>query len=166
MVEKTWPIAEQLILNMLALAEQLHEQLSQEADILKSGGQEAELIDQSTSAKKQLLNQLEQLNQQFSQILTAEKLPNNQDGVNGYFVHAEAAGLSVVDTVSKWKQIQQVCSECKALNEQNGASIELLSLHAKRSLDILKGKTSGSNTYGRDGVTQSEALTHTLTFYL
>ncbi len=166
MVEKTWPIAEQLIVNMLAAAGQLHQQLSQEADILKSGGQAAQLIDQSTAAKKQLLSQLEQLNQQFSQILTAEKLPNNQDGVSGYFERAETAGLSVVDTVSKWKQIQQVCSECKTLNEQNGASIELLSLHAKRSLDILKGKTGGSNTYGRDGVTQREALTHTLTFYL
>ena len=65
-----------------------------------------------------------------------------------------------------WKQIQQLCAECKTLNEQNGASIELLSLHAKRSLDILKGKSSAASTYGRDGVTQTDALTHTLTFYL
>ncbi len=165
MVEKTWPFAEQLIANMLALTGQLHQQLSQETDILKSGAQ-ARLMDQCTAAKKQLVNQLEQLNQQISQILAAEKLPNNQDGVNGYFQQVEAAGLPVAETVNKWKQIQQICFECRTLNEQNGASIELLSLHAKRSLDILKGKTGASNTYGRDGVTKSDALTHTLTFYL
>lgn len=165
MVEKTWPFAEQLIANMLALAGQLQQQLIQEAEILKSGAQ-VHLMDESTIAKKQLANQLEQLNQQFSQILSTEKLPNNQDGVNGYFQQAEAAGLPIAGTVDTWKQIQQICSEARALNEENGASIELLNLHAKRSLDILKGKTGVANTYGRDGVTKRDALTHTLTFYL
>lgn len=165
MAENTWKTAEKLILSTLHLAKQLHQQLVQEAEMLKTSPQ-VELIDKITAQKKQLVSQLEDFNSQFEQLLAAESLPSNQEGINGYFQRAEDAGLQTTETVANWKQIQLVCSECKALNEQNGAGIELLSLHAKRSLDILKGKTTASNTYGRDGVTQSDKLTNTLTFYL
>jgi flagella synthesis protein FlgN len=165
MVEKTWSIAEKLILNTLHLTRQLYQQLVQEADLLKTAPQ-VELIDTITANKKQLVSQLEGFNLQFGQILAAEKLPNNQDGIKEYFLRAEVAGQPTTETLNNWKQIQLICSECRTLNEQNGASIELLTLHAQRSLDILKGKTRGSSTYGRDGVTQRDPLTHTLTFYL
>ncbi len=165
MMENTWVFAEKLILDILFLTEQLSQQLTQEADILKSAPT-AESLDGSTANKKQLVSRLEERNQQFSQILAVEKLPNNQVGMNEYFQRAALAGLSTTETVNNWQKIQLICTECKFLNEQNGASIELLSLHAKRSLDILKGKKSGANVYGRDGVSQSETLANTLTFYL
>jgi flagella synthesis protein FlgN len=165
MIEKTWLAAEKLLLNILITTKQLHQQLVQETGILKTG-LPPELIDQCTARKKQLVNQLEELHSQVSQLLASAQLPNNQDGINRYLQQAEAAAFPVAETLANWKQIQQLCAECKTLNEQNGASIELLSLHAKRSLDILKGKSQAANTYGRDGVTQSDALTHTLTFYL
>jgi flagellar biosynthesis protein FlgN len=164
MIQKTWQTAEKLILDTLYLTTQLHEQLTQEADMLKSAPQ-VELIDSITAQKKQLISQLEGLNSQFSEVLTSEKLPIDQDGINQYFQRAEAAGVETSDTITHWHHLQLICSECKALNEQNAASIELLTLHAKRSLDILKGKTSDQNTYGRDGVTQSDKLSHTLTLY-
>lgn len=153
------------MLNTLLLTKQLHQQLAQEAETLKTG-QPAELIDQSTARKKQLVHQLEGLHAQLSRLLTDEQLPNDQEGVSLYFQRAETASLPTAETLANWKQIQRLCAECKVLNEQNGASIELLSLHAKRSLDILKGKPRGANTYGRDGITQTDTLTHTLTFYL
>jgi flagellar biosynthesis protein FlgN len=165
MIEKTWPIAEKLILNTLYLTRQLYQHLVQEADILKKSPQ-AELIDNITANKKQLVIQLEQFNLQCGHILATEGLPNNQDGIKEYFQRTEAAGLPTTETINNWSQIQLICSECRTLNEQNGAGIELLAHHAKRSLNILKGKTRGSNTYGPDGVTQSDSLTHTLTFYL
>jgi flagellar biosynthesis protein FlgN len=166
MIEKTWPIAEQLLLNILTTTQQLHQQLAQEADILKAG-QPSELIDQSTAQKKQLAQQLEQLHAQLSQLLTSAKLPNNPEGILLYLQQAETAALpATAETLANWRQIQQLCAACKNLNEQNGASIDLLSQHAKRSLDILKGKTQAANTYSRDGATQTESLTHTLTYYL
>jgi flagella synthesis protein FlgN len=165
MIEKTWPSAEKLILNILTKTQQLHEQLAKEADILKAG-QPPELIDQSTTQKKQLANELEALHAQLNQLLATEKLPNNQEGVQLYLQQAATVALPTTETLARWRQIQQLCAECKTLNEQNGASIELLSLHAKRALDILKGKDQTANTYGRDGITQSDALTRTLTFYL
>ncbi|CAG7856950.1 hypothetical protein MCAMS1_01628 [biofilm metagenome] len=165
MIGNTWGSAEKLVINILSLTKQLHQQLAQEAKILKTAPQAAEL-DNCTANKKQLTSRLEQFNQQFSEILAANGLPNNQNGINEYFQRAALAGLPTADAVANWQEIQFVCAECKYLNESNGASIDLLSQHAKRSLDILKGKNRGANVYGRDGITKSDPLTHTLTFYL
>lgn len=162
MVEKTWLIAEKLILNTLHLTRQLHQQLIQETDTLKKSPH-AELINDIATNKKHLVVQLEQFNAQCGQILATEKLPNNQEGIKEYFQQAEAAGLLAVESINNWTQIQLICSECRTMNEKNGASIELLSYHTKRSLHILKGKPHSSNTYGPDGTTQSDPFTHTLT---
>lgn len=162
MIEKTWPITEKLILNALDLTEQLYQQLTQETDTLKKSPY-TELINNVTANKKQLVMQLEQFNMQCGQILATEKLPNNQQGIKEYFQRAEVAGLPTAESTSNWAQIQFICSECRTLNEQNGASIELLTYHTKRSLHILKGKTHSSNTYGPDGTAQSDPFIQILT---
>ena len=161
MIEKTWPIIEKLILNALHLTEQLYEQLIQEADILKKPLY-TDLIDHIAATKKQLVIQMEQFNLQCGQLLTTEKLSNDQEGIKEYFQRAEAAGLPTAGTINNWAQIQFICSECRIMNEQNGASIELLAYHTKRSLHILKGDEQSLNTYGSDGITQSNSFTHTL----
>ena len=161
MIEKTWPITEKLILNALHLTRQLYQQLTQEANTLKKP-MHTELINNIAANKKQLVMQLEQFNMQCGQILAIEKLPNNQEGIKEYFQQAEAAGLPTVESINNWAHIQSTCSACRTQNEQNGASIELLAYHTKRSLHILKGKTHSSNTSGPDGATQSDPFTHTL----
>lgn len=161
MIEKTWPITEKLILNALHLTRQLYQQLTREADILRKPPH-TEALTNIAANKKQLVMQLEQFNMQCGQILVTEKLPNNQEGIKDYFQRAEAAGLPTAESINNWAQIQSICSECRILNEQNGASIELLACHAKRSLHILKGKAHTSNTYGPDGATQSDPFIHTL----
>lgn len=161
MIKKTFPITEQLILNALQLAHQLHQELIQEADALKKT-QQAEAINDIAANKKQLVAQLEQFNAQLAQVLATEKLPNNQESIREYFYRSETAGLLVAEPVENWKQLMLVCAECRTLNEQNGAGIDLLSRHTKRSLDILKGKPEFANTYGADGSTQSDKYTHRL----
>lgn len=161
MIEKTYPITEKLILNALQLAQELHQELSREADALKKT-QQAELINNIAANKKQLVVQLEQFNAQLSQVLATEKLPNNQESISEYFKRAETAGLLPAESIGNWTQLMLVCAECRSLNEQNGASIDLLSRHTKRSLDILKGKPEFANTYGADGSTQSDRYTRTL----
>lgn len=161
MIIKTFPITEQLILNALKLAQQLHQELSQEADALKKT-QQTELINNIAANKKQLVVQLEQFNTQITQVLATEKLPNDQDSIREYFKRAETAGLLTDESIGNWAQLMLVCAECRNLNEQNGAGIDLLSRHTKRSLDILKGKPAIANTYGADGSTQSDRHSHTL----
>ncbi len=161
MIEKTYPITEKLIFNALQLAQQLHQELNQEADALKKL-QQAELISTLAASKKQLAAQLEQFNAQLTQVLATEKLPNGQESVKEYFKRAETAGLPTAEAVNNWTQLMFVCSECRSQNEQNGASIDVLSRHTHRSLDILKGKPQSANTYGANGSTQSERYTRPL----
>jgi flagellar biosynthesis protein FlgN len=161
MIEKTWPIAEKLILNAMHLSQQLYQQLTDEADALKKTPH-VELINNIAANKKQLVLQLEQFNIQCGQILATEKLPNNQEGIKEYFQRAEAFGLPATDTMNNWSEIQFICSKSRNLNEQNGASVELLAYHTKRSLQILKGKSHSPNTYGPDGASQSDPFNHTL----
>lgn len=161
MIEKTYPITEKLILNALQLAQQLRQELDREADAIKKT-QQAELINNIAANKKQLAAQLEQFSTQLTQVLATEKLPNNQESVSEYFKRAETAGLLTAESMDNWAQLMLVCTECRSLNDQNGASIDLLSRHSKRSLDILKGKSELTNTYGSDGSTQSDRHSHTL----
>jgi len=165
MLEKTWPLAENVIRTILELTENLYQQLDQEAGLLKSAPK-PDLVDSVTATKRQILSELETCNQQLGQILTVAKLPNTQDGIQAYFQQAENIGISTSATLDNWAAIRSLCSDCKSLNEQNGASIELLATHAKRALDILKGKTREAGTYGRNGVTENERLSHTLTLRL
>ncbi|MDI1229729.1 MAG: flagellar protein FlgN [Methylobacter sp.] len=161
MIQKTYPITEQLILNALQLAQQLHQELNRELDALKKT-QQAELISTIAANKKQLVVQLEQFNTQLAQVLATEKLPNDQKSISEYFKRAETAGLLTAESISNWAQLMLVCAECKSLNEQNGAGIDLLSRHTKRSLDILKGKPEFANTYGSDGSAKSDRYSRTL----
>jgi len=161
MIEKIYPVTEQLILNALQLAHQLHQELNREAEALKKT-QQAELITRIAASKKQLVTQLEQFNSQLTQVLATEKLPNNQESIKEYFKRAEAAGLSTAASIDNWAQLMSICADCRTLNEQNGASIDLLSHHTKRSLDILKGKPQIANTYGSDGRTRSDRYTRPL----
>jgi flagella synthesis protein FlgN len=161
MIKKTYPITEKLIVNALQLANELHAELNCEADALKET-HPAEVINNIAVNKKLLVAQLEQFNAQLGQVLETEKLPNNQNSMREYFNRGESAGLSITETVENWMQLMLICAKCKVLNEQNGAAIDLLSRHTKRSLNILKGKPDFANTYGADGSTQSDKYTHRL----
>lgn len=161
MIEKTYPIMEKQILSLLRLVELLYEQLNQETDNLKQM-QQVELVGHIANNKNQLVEQMERLSKQLGDLLAMEKLPNDQEGIQTYFQRAEEAGYSTLETARIWSQIRALSSDCRTLNERNGACIDLLSRHAKRSLHILKGKPQHANTYGPDGITQSEYFGHPL----
>lgn len=162
MIEKTYPVTEQLVSNALQLAQQLHQELIQEASILKNPDQATELLTDIAANKRQLVEKMEQFNSHLSQVLNLEKLPNSQEGIEAYFRRAEAANLQITSLANNWTQLMRICADCRNLNEQNGASIDLLSRHAKRSLDIIKGKPESASTYGSNGITQSERHVRTL----
>jgi flagella synthesis protein FlgN len=161
MIEKTYPLIEKQILCMLPLVESLYQQLLQEAENLKLA-QQVELIGHIANNKNWLVGQMEQLSKQLGELLNLEQLPNNQEGILSCFRRAEAAGLYVTEAARCWEQIGRISADCRALNERNGACIELLSRHAKRSLQILKGKPQVANTYGPDGITKADYFGRTL----
>lgn len=61
------------------------------------------------------------------------------------------------------EQIETGLKQCKDLNEQNGARIELLNRHARRAIDFLRHQGNQPHTYGPDGVTQHIPISRTRT---
>lgn len=161
MIEKTFPITEKLLANGLKSTQKLYELLSTEYEHLKQKIEPATLSTLAAN-KKELVAQLEQFSKQLGQVLATEKLLINQEGIKRYLEKAKAADLNTSEAVQYWLGIETLSKKCKSLNEQNGASIDLLSRHTQRSLQILRGKSQVASTYGPDGSTRSVLFSHTL----
>ncbi|MDD2760942.1 MAG: flagellar protein FlgN [Methylomonas sp.] len=161
MIEKTFPITEKLLSNGFKFTQKLFELLTSEFEQLKRKTDPIALSTLATN-KKEVVSQLEQFSKQLGQVLATEKLPLNQEGVMSYLAKAKAADISTDESLQHWREITALLTKCRSLNEQNGASIDLLNRHIQRSLQILRGKSQLTSTYGPDGSTRSMLFSHTL----
>jgi flagellar biosynthesis protein FlgN len=155
MIDKTFPLAERFVSNALILVQQLEQLLNQEAAHLTKGTQEIELLNSIIEKKQPLIVQINQFSRQMSQVLATETLPNDQNGLLQYFAKAKATGLNITKIHHDWNEITRTSAICQKLNEQNGASIDILRKHTQRSIQILKGTSQNTVTYGKDGTTKS-----------
>ncbi|MGR9115550.1 MAG: flagella synthesis protein FlgN [Gammaproteobacteria bacterium] len=160
MIHKTFPITEKLLSNGLQLSRSLHQQLQEEMDTLQRK-QSMDSLDNITRQKEHLINDLNQFAKQLGQVLETEQLPNNHTGINTYFEKAADAGLDVAQASETWKKITGFAIKSRMLNDQNGASIDLLMRHTRQSLNIIKGKNQTAHTYGPDGSTRSDQFSGT-----
>ena len=161
MIEKTFPITEKLLNNGLKDTQKLLELLNAESENLgqKTDPNALSLI---AANKKDVVVQLELFSKQLGQILATEKLIADHNGINTYLSKAQAAGINIEDSRRCWANITALSKKCRTLNEQNGASIDLLSRHTQRALQILRGRSQLTSTYGPDGSTRGELFSHTL----
>lgn len=161
MIEKTFPIATKLLFNGLKNTQRLLELLTTESEQLKQSSNPSAL-NNIASEKKETASQLEQFSKQLGQVLATEQLLIGPEGVDSYLHKAKTAGINISEFADYWQALGNLSKKCRQLNEQNGASIDLLSRHTQRSLQILRGKSPLSTTYGPDGSTRSELFSHTL----
>jgi flagellar biosynthesis protein FlgN len=160
-IEKTFPIAEQLFHNGLKITQELYRLLNKEAEVLKQSDH-ANALPPIAQQKQRLVTQLNQFSEQISQILTSEKLPNSNQGINQYFARASQMDLDTLQLTECWSEFLAITKKCRSMNEQNGASITLLTRHVQRSLQIVKGNAQTVNTYGPDGSTNPGLSSHSL----
>ena len=113
-------------------------------------------------SKKATIAQIHQFSTQLSQVLSTEKLQLTPSGVTDFFKKAETLNLDTSTSSADWQEILTIARQCRLLNENNGASINLLMQHSQRALHILQGKSQQATTYGADGSTQRELFSHTL----
>lgn len=161
MIDKTYPIAEKLLKTGLNLSSKLLNLLTTEAESLKHNA-DSKIISNIAHNKKETVSQLDLFSKQMSQVLATEKLKMSPSGIEEYFKKAQAINLNIDTSSNIWQEILTISKQCKLLNEKNGASINLLAQHTQRSLQIIKGKSQQATTYGRDGSTYNERLSHTL----
>ncbi|WP_347989019.1 flagellar protein FlgN [Methylomonas sp. AM2-LC] len=161
MIEKTYPITENLLINGLNATQKLLELLHSEAENLLQS-KDAQALTHIAAYKKEVVVQLEQFADQLGQVLATEQLLANHTGMNDYLSKAQAAGINIGNSRVNWANLTALSKKCRMLNEQNGACIELLSRHTQRALQILRGNSALSSTYGPDGSTRSELFSKTL----
>lgn len=161
MIEKTFPITEKLLSSGLKSTQKLFDLLNHEYEQLKRKTDPG-LLMTTAGNKKEMVAQLEQFSKQLGQVLATEKLTIGQEGINSYFAKAQAMGIDIAAGRQCWLDITELSQKCRSLNDQNGASIDLLSRHTQRSLQILRGKSQLTTTYGPDGTTRSVLFSHTL----
>lgn len=161
MIEKTFPITEKLLVTGLRGTQKLLELLTQEQDQLKQS-RDPTILTTLAHEKREAVTQLEQFSKQMGQVLATEKLMIGAEGIAHYFNKAKQANFNTTDASQSWQNITELSKKCQLLNEQNGASIALLSRHTQRSLQLLRGKSQLTTTYGPDGSTRSELFSHTL----
>ena len=161
MIEKTYPITEKVLASTLSAVQKLFELLNKESEnlVLKTDPVALSTI---VAHKREVVTQLELFSDQLGQLLETEKLAADHAGIDQYLNIAQTAGINIGDSRICWSSITALSKKCRILNEQNGASIDLLSRHTQRAIQILKGKSQMANTYGPDGSARSEIFSHTL----
>jgi flagella synthesis protein FlgN len=161
MIEKTYPITENLLNYGLNATQTLLELLHNEAENLAHKN-DPQALTTIALHKKEVVVQLEQFAEQLGKVLATEKLIANHQGISHYLDIAQAAGIDTHPSKACWANITVLSQKCRVLNEQNGACIELLSRHTQRAMQILRGGSQASNTYGPDGSTRSELFSNAL----
>ena len=161
MIEKTYPVAIKLAKNGLIHTQELFQLLSKETSVLNKLNA-PDLLAHIAAEKQLLVSQLNQFTQQLGQILNTEKLLLSHDGIRDYLEKARNSGLKATELSQYWLEITELSKKCQELNEQNGASIDLLTRHNQRSLQIIKGTANSVNTYGPDGSASAEHYRNSL----
>lgn len=161
MINKTHPITEKLLEKGVKLNLILLDLLTTEADSLNRLTNPA-ILSNIANKKKEAVSQLNVFAKQLSQVLSTEKLEMTPAGVADYFNKAKNVNLDTTKSTSYWQDILSIATQCRSLNESNGASINLLMQHSQRSLHILQGKSQQPTTYGSNGAAQRELFSHTL----
>lgn len=155
MIEKTYPITQNLLINGRDLSLKLLDLLTQEEQELKQKT-DAPILSAIVNNKKKSVTELEQFSKQFSQVLATEKLHLTPKGIDEYFSRAKNANIDTSKADALWQEIVNLSKQCQSLNQKNGASINILAQYTQRSLHILKGKSQQTTTYGSDGSTYNE----------
>lgn len=161
MIEKTFPLTEQLLTQGFQLTQQLYQQLKEEEALLKIA-KSIEKVSVIAAQKQGIVTQLNQFTKQLEKILNTQQLSAASEDMLRYIEIAKDAGFDIVETQRTWLKLLELSKKCRELNERNGACLTLLARHTQRSLNILKGKTNTVNTYSQDGSTETDLSTHAL----
>ena len=157
MIKESFPIIEKLLETGLNLTQSFFQLLQQESTILAESGDESiDLLNSIIDKKNALSPQIEQLSRQLVQTLSDAQLATDQSGIDDYFNKAKAANLTIGSAHQTWTQLSALSAQCKIMNEQNGATINLLLRHSQRTLNLLKGKPATSDTYTAKGTAAPE----------
>jgi flagella synthesis protein FlgN len=118
--------------------------LQREQSLLSAGDTEA--VTTLAAEKSRAADELGQLAASRDSQLASMQLPVGRAGMDNWTTSdAGAAGLQ------DWKQLLQLASEARTLNEANGQLIALHLKHYQQGISVLMAAVDRTATYGPDG---------------
>jgi flagellar biosynthesis/type III secretory pathway chaperone len=132
--------------------------LSQEFAALS--GNDLQGLETSLAAKQQLMQQLEELSQDFPG--TASQLSaGKKNGIPEFLQRKDPQGTWGLVTI--WQQVDQLLAQCRHKNSTNGKIISLSHRHVQQALAILRYGGQGSEPcYTPSGASQSSVSSRIL----
>ncbi|MGR9073384.1 MAG: flagella synthesis protein FlgN [Gammaproteobacteria bacterium] len=160
-IQNTYQIAAKLLRKGIDLTRRLHELLIDEAEILRCG-KDAERLMELSMQKEAAVSELSQFTRHLSQLLEGENLTLSEKGVEKFIEKVAFAKIDVTEITMAWEELRALSENCRLLNDQNGAGIELLTRHIHRSIQILNGEPQLGCTYGPNGTKSIGLFSHSL----
>lgn len=152
MTERSSQVLKNLLESIFNLNQRLNQSLLEESLVLKQS-LSAETLNTIAAQKTHLVTELNQKTTVLTNLIGSSSM--SKIGID---IKAYIKGLTISNSVknelaSAWLSIEDSLTSNQSLNEQNGATLELLSRHQRRRLQILSGQNPTTQTYGPDGVT-------------
>lgn len=120
--------------------DQINTMLTEEADVIKKN--DINRLDEITSGKHQLLDQLGILDKQRQLYMDDKKLLNNEQFVSN---------VNEINSV-----IQKKLDQCRQLNDVNGSMIEVRQQFNARILNVMHGEETNETTYSANGTSKDK----------
>lgn len=120
--------------------DQINTMLTEEAEVIKKNN--IDRLDEITSSKHQLLDQLGILDKQRQLYMDDETLLNNDQFVSN---------VNEINSV-----IQKKLDQCRQLNEVNGGMIEVRQQFNTRILNVIHGEETSETTYSANGTSNDQ----------
>ncbi|MEN8261508.1 MAG: flagellar protein FlgN [Pseudomonadota bacterium] len=150
----------QLLETILELTEKLHVQLTREAVAL--GQRDSQAVATLSAEKQSLVGELGMLTLRLETWLRSMGYATGKDSMVDVLGKMKIEGQPASEMIARWARVCEISSQCKILNEANGARIELLNLHFRRAMQILSGQAHPTQTYGPDGSAKRDITNHSL----
>ena len=149
---ETRKLFQQLLRQEVSCAERLAQLLAEERDQLTSG--DPDTLIGITEDKAELLKELDRWVAAHEGFLQARRLPPGKQGSEAFLrtlpERAQEWGL--------WRRLQEIAAVCRDGNEINGGIVTLGHARVRRALDLLRGTSVGTTTYGRAGVSNGDKV--------
>lgn len=143
--------AQRLLGEQVTLTDKLVHLLQDEYEVLKH--RDAGNLDDITQQKQQLVEMLEIANHQWQDALHKSHIKITLAEISEGLRQCDPENK--YDLLSAWEQLAQLAKECQRQNMVNGAILVLRQQATQQTLDILRGKLPGEDTYGPAGHTKN-----------
>jgi flagella synthesis protein FlgN len=139
-----------LISEILKLTRLMSKLLSKESTTLKEN--RPETLNELIEHKKQVAQSLNVKTHQLDHFLISSGFKGGKEGITAWLQTVPSSN----PIHSTWSKMKVATEACAKQNEINGATIRVMQQHARRSLDILRGRHQSDSFYGADGYSKKE----------